>query len=46
VASTRKFDDHGDWHFFTTLLALPLRMLLRTRGADALIERYWYDPRR
>ncbi len=46
VASTRKFDDHGDWH----LLALPVRLALawlrRRRAAEEFIERYWYDPRR
>ena len=46
VASTRKFDDHGDWHFFSTMLALPAMMLVRPRRAEATIERYWYPPDR
>jgi hypothetical protein len=46
VASTRKFDTHGDWHYFTTMLALPWMLLLRRGAAERLIERYWYAPDR
>ena len=46
VASTRKFDEHGDWHYWTNLFALPWMMLFRRRAADKLIERYWYAPDR
>jgi glycosyltransferase involved in cell wall biosynthesis len=46
VVSTRKFDAYGDWHYFTTMLGLPLMMLLRRRAAHRLIERYWYAPDR
>ena len=46
VASTRKFDDHGDWHYFTTLPRLIIGVLLRQSGAVGKIERYWYEPRR
>jgi glycosyltransferase involved in cell wall biosynthesis len=46
VASTRKFDEHGDWHYLTTLPRLMLGMLFRQRGAVSEIERYWYEPNR
>jgi glycosyltransferase involved in cell wall biosynthesis len=46
VTSARKFDDHGDWHYFRlVLLAGPL--LLRP-GAPipAWLAGYWYERRR
>jgi glycosyltransferase involved in cell wall biosynthesis len=46
VASTRKFDQHGDWHYLTTLPRLALAMLTRRRAAEEFIERYWYSPGR
>ncbi len=45
VASTRKFDRYGDWHYFTmmpTLLAGTLRS--RASGSPAA-RRYWYEDR-
>ena len=32
--ATRKFDEHGDWHYFF----LPIRML-----SKKWVKRYWYD---
>lgn len=46
VASTRKFDDHGDWHYFTWLPRAFLAMLRDPNGKDRAIERYWYRPER
>jgi len=46
VASTRKFDEHGDWHYLTTILGLPLATLVRPRAAERLVDRYWYRPER
>lgn len=44
VASTRKFDEFGDWHFF--LVAIEgLRHLMR-RDLTRLTDRYWYKPNR
>lgn len=39
--STRKFDQHGQWHYFI----LPLRMLLSVFGprSDDWARRYWYE---
>ena len=43
--STRKFDEHGDWHY----LVLPLRFLVGLLWYPALrawAERYWYGRQR
>jgi glycosyltransferase involved in cell wall biosynthesis len=45
VTSTRKFDIHGDWHYFQLILAQAWR-LLRDRGAlNDIARRYWYEGR-
>jgi hypothetical protein len=45
ITSTRKFDTHGDWHYFTQMPAQGWR-LLRDRGAlNDFARRYWYDDR-
>ena len=46
VASTRKFDEHGEWHYFTEMPALAWRMLFRKSAATEFAERYWYRPER
>ncbi len=45
LASTRKFDQHGEWHYFTRMPAIGLRRLLRRPGAADLARRYWYEGR-
>jgi len=45
IASTRKFDEHGDWHYFGFLLRAPM-LLLGPAKMDELAERYWYRPGR
>jgi glycosyltransferase involved in cell wall biosynthesis len=45
VASTRKFDQFGDWHYLVWPLKTPWYLLNR-RARDAFAERYWYSPRR
>jgi glycosyltransferase involved in cell wall biosynthesis len=44
IASTRKFDEFGDWHFFTVLVA-GIKYLW-TRDVTGFVDRYWYKPRR
>jgi len=44
IASTRKFDEFGDWHFFPLFVA-GMRYLL-TRDFSGFADRYWYKPRR
>lgn len=45
VFSTRKFDEHGDWHYAT----MPARLiagLVWPRGLRRWVERYWYGQQR
>ncbi len=44
VASTRKFDEHGDWHYFSMLARVGVS-LGRGRLQDR-VESYWYRPSR
>ena len=44
IASTRKFDEFGDWHYFPLMIE-GVRHLLR-RGESDLPDRYWYKPKR
>ena len=44
IASTRKFDEFGDWHFFIVLVA-GIKYLW-TRDMSGFVDRYWYKPRR
>lgn len=45
IASTRKFDRHGDWHYFPLLFRL-LGPMLRSPGTrNELVENYWYRDR-
>ena len=46
VASTRKFDEHGDWHYMTLLPRFAAGFLLKRPEVLSEIERYWYQPRR
>jgi glycosyltransferase involved in cell wall biosynthesis len=45
VASTRKFDRHGDWHYFTKVLPWAARTLVAPGSVDALARKYWYEDR-
>ena len=45
VASTRKFDEHGDWHYFGFFRKAVARWFGRG-DLDATAERYWYHPSR
>ena len=44
VASTRKFDEFGDWHFFS--VALEGLLHLMRRDLTAFTNAYWYKPNR
>ena len=46
VASTRKFDEYGDWHYLTTIPRLTIGLVLKRPASLREIERYWYEPRR
>jgi len=45
VASMRKFDRWGDWHYFSLVPKLALELLRRRGGPSELVRRYWYDAR-
>ena len=45
IASTRKFDQFGDWHYLTLFLKGPWYLLSR-RTRDAFADRYWYQSGR
>ena len=44
IASTRKFDEFGDWHYFP-LMVEGMRHLLR-RDLTSFTDTYWYKPKR
>jgi len=46
LASTRKFDRHGDWHYFTQVIPGSLPALFRRSARTALARRYWYTDDR
>jgi len=46
VASTRKFDEFGDWHYLTTMPRIALGYALNRASSVRKIEQYWYKPRR
>ena len=45
VASTRKFDRHGDWHYFRDFTRMALGRLRNPNATDEFIQRYWYNDR-
>jgi len=45
IASTRKFDDHGDWHYFG-LLWHGIAHYFGSGRMDEVADRYWYKPGR
>jgi len=45
VASTRKFDRYGDWHYFTRMPRLVVSVLLGRPGSERFVRKYWYEDR-
>ena len=45
IASTRKFDKYGDWHYFTEMPRLAWRMLRDPTAGTEFASRYWYKDR-
>jgi len=43
IASTRKFDRHGDWHYFPLLIHLLGPMLRSPTTRNPVVEDYWYN---
>jgi glycosyltransferase involved in cell wall biosynthesis len=46
TGSTRKFDEHGDWHYLTLMPRVAIAWALGSDSARSLIDRYWYRPER
>lgn len=45
VTSTRKFDRHGDWHYFAIMFGFPFRMVFARAAAKKQAWAYWYTDR-
>ena len=45
ITSTRKFDQHGDWHYLTQMPAQGWRLLRDRRALNEFACRYWYEGR-
>ncbi|KFN49186.1 glycosyltransferase [Arenimonas composti] len=45
VTSTRKWDEHGDWHYLLQMPAVGWRLLRDPRALPDFARRYWYDGR-
>ena len=46
MASMRKFDRHGDWHYFTTVIPQGLPAVFRRSARTRLAQSYWYTDDR
>jgi glycosyltransferase involved in cell wall biosynthesis len=46
IASARKFDRHGDWHYLTRMPRLAWLMLVDPRASTAFVRDYWYGDER
>ena len=46
LGSTRKFDLHGDWHFFSDLLHLFPFSLSSPHATNSFAKKYWYGEQR
>lgn len=46
ITSMRKFDRHGDWHYFTTVIPQGVPAVLRRSMGTKLAQRYWYTDDR
>jgi len=45
VASTRKFDEHGDWYYFGLIWHLAASMMFG-KDKEKIADYYWYKPNR
>jgi cellulose synthase/poly-beta-1,6-N-acetylglucosamine synthase-like glycosyltransferase len=45
-ASMRKFDQHGDWHYFPLIFRLLPLMFGSPSATNDLVQRYWYGDGR
>ena len=45
ITSTRKFDRHGDWHYFRIMLGVPFKLCFARGAARKMVWAYWYADR-
>lgn len=45
ITSTRKFDTHGDWHYFTKMPRVGFWMLFNKSKTRSFTNKYWYEDR-
>ncbi|MCG6950117.1 MAG: glycosyltransferase [Acidobacteria bacterium] len=46
LASTRKFDTHGEWHYFTGLFLLLPKLLWSPHATTDYANKFWYGEQR
>jgi len=42
IASVRKFDKYGDWHYLTDMPRVLYRLIFKRGVHDAFVQAYWY----
>jgi glycosyltransferase involved in cell wall biosynthesis len=45
VASTRRFDRYGDWHYFRHMIRLAVALLDYPKATNDFLRKYWYNDR-
>lgn len=45
IASTRKFDQHGEWHYFPVLIRGLYAMFISPKRFKEYAKKYWYGDR-
>lgn len=45
LASTRKFDRHGDWHYFELVAKVFVDMIRDPKAVSDYARKYWYEDR-
>ena len=45
ITSTRKFDKHGHWHYFTQMPVVGFWMMFDKSKVEKFTSRYWYEDR-
>ena len=45
IASARKFDRYGDWHYFKMMPPLTIGTLFPSKSAHPAARKYWYEDR-
>lgn len=46
IVSTRKFDQHGDWHFLTTIIPTVFASVIWPSLGRRIANRFWYNDDR